>query len=148
MKPRLQELAMDIWDMCKHFIINLEMEWQPRETEIVRFADRVSKDMDFSDFYISDEDFSVLQKKYGPFSCDYFASSFTFRMKPFASRYLCEGSVGMDAFSLSWREGRGFFHPPVHKIVDVIRYAREQKAEGILVVPYWAVSQPSDPLHP
>ena len=123
--------------MCKHYDIDLVMDWQPRETEIVRYADMLIKDVDFSDFYLSDEDFSVLQRRLGPFLCDYFASSFTFRMKPFASRYLCEGAVGMDAFTLSWREGRGFFHPPVHKNVDVVRYVKEQEAEGILVVPHW-----------
>ena len=46
-------------------------------------------------------------------------------------------SSQVDAFTLSWREGKGFFHPPVHKIVDVVRYAKEQEAEGILVVPDW-----------
>ena len=137
MRPRLQELAMDIWAMCKEHSISIEFDWQPRETDIVRYADRLSKDFDFSDFYISDDDFSALRRQFGPFSCDYFASSFTHRMKPFMSRFLCEGSSGADAFSVSWREGFGYFHPPVHMIVDSVRYAREQKARGILVVPCW-----------
>ena len=137
MRPRLQDLAMDIWDMTKQYNIKLEMDWQPRDTEVVRFADQMSKDMDFSDFYICKEDFSVLQSEFGPFAGDYFASSFTCRMVPFFSRFMCEGSSGVDAFSVSWREGRGYFHPPVHRIVDTVRYAREQRAEGIMVVPYW-----------
>ena len=137
MKLVLQELTMGIWDMCKQFDIDLVMDWQPRKMEMVKFTDMLSKDWDFSDFYLSDMDFSVIQSRFGPFSCDYFVSSFTFRMRPFASRYLCEGAVGMDSFTLSWGEGRRFFHPPVHKILDVVRYAKEQEAEAILVVPYW-----------
>ena len=140
MRPRLQVLAMDIWDMCKEHDISMEFDWQPRETDVVRYADNLSKDFDFSDFYISDEDFSALRRKFGPFSCDYFASSFTFRMKPFMSRFLCEDSAGADAFAVSWREGFGYFHPPVHRIVDTVRYAKEQKAKGILVVPCWQES--------
>ena len=69
-------------------------------------------------------------------SCDYFASDFMHRMKPFRSRYKCEGSAGVDAFTAVWR-GNGFFHPLLHKMVEIVRYAKVQKARGILVTPYW-----------
>ena len=137
MRPRLQELALDIHTLCSERGVTLEMDWQARETQVVRYADKISKDFDTSDFAISDKDFSALQKEFGAFSCDYFASSSTFRMKPFMSRYRCEGSSGADAFSAGWGKGFGYFHPPVHRIVDTVRYAREQKAKGILVVPSW-----------
>jgi hypothetical protein len=102
----------------------------------VRWADFFSKDYNFSDFYLLTVDFHHLEDQYGPFSCDYFASDFTHRMKPFWSRYKCEGSAGVDAFTAVWR-GNGFFHPPIHKIVETVRYAKVQKARGILVTPYW-----------
>ena len=136
MRPRLQELAMEIWELCRVYGITSEWDWQPRETEIVRYADRLSKDFDFSDFALSRDDFDNLEKEFGPFSCDYFASSSTYRMKPFMSMLRCEGSSGADAFSVGW-QGKGYFHPPVHRIVDTVRYAREQGAQGILVTPCW-----------
>ena len=150
MRPRLQELAMDIQTMCKDHGITLVMDWQPRETEVVKYADHLSKDFDFSDFSISMEDFEALQTEFGPFSCDYFASGATFRMRPFMSKFNCDGSSGVDAFSASWREGCGYFHPPVHRIVDTVRYAKMQRAKGILLVPrwmgsaFWAVIQKED----
>ena len=137
MKPWLQELALDIHTLCGEHGVTLDVDWQPREMELVRWADAISKDFDASDFAISAKDFSALQKEFGEFSCDFFASSATYRMKPFMSRYRCEGSSGADAFSAGWGEGFGYFHPPVHRIVDTVRYAREQKAKGILVVPCW-----------
>ena len=52
------------------------------------------------------------------------------------SRYSCEGAAGVDAFSVEWR-GNGFFHLPVSKIVETVRYAKVQGARGFLVTPYW-----------
>ena len=77
-----------------------------------------------------------MKEEFGPFSCDFFASSFTYRMRPFMSRYSCEGAEGVDAFSVEWK-GNGFFHPPVSKIVETVRYAKVQGARGVLVTPYW-----------
>ena len=43
----------------------------------------------------------------------------------------------MDAFSVSWKKGRGFFHPLVGLLSRVVRKAEREKAEGVLVVPDW-----------
>ena len=42
----------------------------------------------------------------------------------------------MDTFSV----GKGYFHPSVHKIVEEVRYAKEQEAEGILLTLCWTGS--------
>ena len=139
MRPRLQALAIQIWDLCRLYKIHIEWVWKPRKSEEVRYADFLSKDFDFSDFCISSQDFEVIWNKFGPFSCDFFASSITCRMSPFMSRYMCEGSSGSDAFSVPWN-GNGYFHPPVHRIVDTVRYASQQRTEGVLVTPHWPAS--------
>ena len=136
MKPRLQKLAVEMWQLEKEYNMVVEWEWQPRTVEAVVCADKISKDFDFSDFRLSGEDFKMLDKRFGPFSCDFFASDLTYRMKPFVARYKCEGASGVDAFSMEWGKG-GFFHPPVNKIVEMVRYAREQGAQGTLVTPSW-----------
>ena len=40
--------------------MNFEIVWQSRETEEIRFADKVSKDFDFGDYRISERNFSEL----------------------------------------------------------------------------------------
>ena len=132
MRPRLQQLALEMAELCRIHGISIEWVWKSRKSEEVKVADYLSKDYDFSDFYLSSVDFQSLWEEFGPFSCDYFASSFTFRMHPFMSRYQCEGSAGVDAFTAVWR-GNGFFHPPVCKIVETVRYAKVQGAKGVLV---------------
>ena len=46
-------------------------------------------------------------------------------------------SRGLDAFSVGWRQGIGYFHPPVGLVWRVVRKAEREKAEGVLIVPDW-----------
>ena len=58
-------------------------------------------------------------------------------MKPYYARFASGECQGVDAFSVSWRKGRGFFHPPVGLLSRVIRKVEREKAEGVLVGPDW-----------
>ena len=93
--------------------------------------------MDVSDYWLSMEDFNWLERRFGPFEADYFASDRSWRMKPFYARFGCGESEGVDAFAVSWRKGNGYFHPPVGMITRVIRKAERTGARGILVAPDW-----------
>ena len=137
MKVRCHEVAIRINELVMESELDFEMVWRSRETEEIRFADRISKDYDFSDYRISMSDFRELERRFGGFSADYFASDYSYRMKPFFSRYESAESAGSDAFEQSWSRGFGFFHPPVGLVPRVLEKAREDRAEGILLVPDW-----------
>ena len=77
---------------------------------------------------------------FGEFSTDYFASDYSFRMRPFFSRYSSGLSAGCDAFAQDWSRGFGFFHLPVGLVPRLMDKAREEGAQGILVVPDWPQS--------
>ena len=62
------------------------------------------------------------------------------RMKPLYAKFGCRESEGVDAFSISWKIGRGYFHPPVGLIWKVVRKAERSEARGVLVVPDWPES--------
>jgi hypothetical protein len=83
------------------------------ESEEIRFADRISKDFDFGDYRLSAVDFAGLVSIFGEFCADYFASEYSYRKRPFFSRYISGLSAGCDAFAQDWSRGFGFFHPPV-----------------------------------
>ena len=78
---------METDELCRKYGISIEWMWNSRKSEEVKVADFLSKDYDFSAFCISSENFQMLEDEFGPFSCDYFASGFTFRMILFWSRY-------------------------------------------------------------
>ena len=106
----------------------------------IRFADRISKDFDFGDYRLSAEDFEGLVSIFGEFRAYYFASDYSFRMRPFFLRYISGLSAGCDAFAQDWSRGFGFFHPPVGLVPRLMDKAREDGAQGILVVPEWPQS--------
>ena len=71
---------------------------------------------------------------------DYFASDRSYQMKPYYAKFTSGESQGLDAFSVSWRVGRDYFHPPVCLVSRVIRKAERERAEGVLVMPDWSGS--------
>ena len=137
MKADCHLVAKRINDLICRLNISFEIVWLSRESEEIRFADRISKDFDFGDYRLSNGDFEKLVRGLGEFSADYFASDYSFRMRPFFSRFISEMSEGSDAFVQDWSVGFGFFHLPVALVPRVIDKAREDEAQGILVVPDW-----------
>ena len=61
-------------------------------------------------------------------------------MRPFYARFACGESEGVDAFSVSWKSGKGYFHSPVGLIWKVVRKAERSEARGVLIVPDWPES--------
>ena len=87
--------------------------------------------MDESDYWMSKSCFEDLQQKFGPF-CTLDRSH---QMRPFYVRFVSGESQGVDAFSVLWKKGRGFFHPPVGLLSRVMRKAERERAESVLVAP-------------
>ena len=140
MKKHLMVEAKKIQDICEENRIVLEVEWLRRNEAEIEFCDYVSKDFDLGDYRLSREDFDYINDNFGPFSKDYFASSWSKRFFPYRSKELTPDCEGRDAFATSWENGRGYFHPPTQLIQRVLRYARKQKAQGVLVAPDWTAS--------
>ena len=136
-KPDCHRVAVRINELILLLDVEFEIVWQSRETEEIRFADKVSKDYDFGDYRISGEDFRELVSRFGGFSADFFASDYSYRMRPFYSRYLSEKSAGSDAFAQDWSRGFGYFHPPVGLVPRVLEKAKEDRAQGVLLLPDW-----------
>ena len=138
MKPDCHEVACRISKLAKSLDIQLEPFWLKRDSVQIQICDDISKDFDTSDYKLSAEDFSQLSRDFGPFSADFFASSFTKQFSPFYAKLACSEAAGTDAFSVSWAKPHfGFFHPPVGLVVKVLRFAEQCRASGLLVVPLW-----------
>ena len=52
-------------------------------------------------------------------------------------RFASGESQGVDTFSVLWKKGRGFFHPPVGLLSRVVCKAERERARGVLVAPNW-----------
>ena len=131
MKPDCHEVAVRIEEVCRVLQIKLETFWLSRDSREIELCNGWSKEVDTSDYWISDGDFGWIEKEFGPFSADYFASDRSWRMKPFFARFGVSESMGLDVFSVEWRRGIGYFHPPVSLIWRVVRKAEREKAKGV-----------------
>ena len=112
MKADCHKVAKAIVRLSMEFEIVLEPFWLSRKSIEIQVCDALSKDFDMSDYRLSDQDFGMLWVRFGPFSVDFFGSSFAMRCRPFFSKLNCVGAEGVDAFSADWGAwGNGFFHP-------------------------------------
>lgn len=135
MKVDLQLIAMDIYDLCWRHSIVLEIVWTPRSEN--ERADYLSKISDPDDWGVSMAIFGQLERLWGPYEADWFASHYNAKHKMFFSKFWNPGSSGMDAFTFDWGGKNGWFVPPVYLITRVILYMEACKAYGTLIVPVW-----------
>ena len=83
MKPDLQYLALQIYELCIRYSIIIELEWIPRDLNVQ--ADFYSKIFDFDDGSVAPHMFCFFNQKWGPFSIDRFANSNNHQLDNFSS---------------------------------------------------------------
>lgn len=80
--------------------------------------------------------FSLLERRFGPFSLDAMASAANSRCRRYVSRFRSPSSVGADVFSFPvGAEPAVYCFPPFPLIGAVVSYFAEQRARGVLVLP-------------
>ncbi|XP_072043483.1 uncharacterized protein, partial [Amphiura filiformis] len=142
MNLELQNIAVDIFNVCKRFSISLEVQWIPRTEN--QEADYLSRLIDFDDWGVSRPFFDFMNSLWGPYSVDRFADPINAKMGKFNSKFWCPGTAQVDAFSLDWSSDNNWLVPPISAIPAVLRHIKVCKAQGTLVVPMW----PSSPFWP
>ncbi|PNW69771.1 hypothetical protein CHLRE_21g752997v5 [Chlamydomonas reinhardtii] len=127
-------IACTLHGYCFERAINIRAEWIPREQN--QIADHLSKLRDSDDWMVNPTQFKRLNKLWGPFDIDLFASHTNHQLPRYYSRFLTPDTSGVDAFRFAWGR-RCWANPPFGIILKVLRHARECKARLCLIVPYW-----------
>ena len=131
----LHKIAVDIFHLCFVNDIMLEIQWIPRSMN--QLADDLSKTLDLDDWQLNPKLFSMLHKKWGPFTVDRFASNYNKQLQRFNSRFWCPETEAVDSFTQNWSSELNWACPPVSLIISVIRHMSVCKAKGTLIVPRW-----------
>lgn len=133
--------VQQIYELCAANDVDLLVEWRPREDMLLQHAVWHSKDVDTGDWGLSPQ---AYQQVCHAFNCqpviDWFARPWSAKCGVFYSRYMMQGSAGVDAFDCSWSlpPGQLSYICPPHMIVDrVLRKVLDDKANCILVLPAW-----------
>ena len=134
-KPHLQELAVDILNLCLRFRICIESQWLPREEN--DRADLLSRFVDRDGWSLNSSVFDMLDSRWGPHTIDRFSPHHNNQVKKFNSRFFSPGCAGVDALAQGWGFDNNWLCPPVHLIASSIRHLRNHKGVGTIVVPEW-----------
>jgi hypothetical protein len=139
----LQELVLEICDVCTRFRILLHAMWVPREHNM--WADEISHYMehDQHDYTLKHELVEAIERAWGiVHEVDRFASEENCRVRSgrFNSRFgtSAKGWEWADALTIDWGSGCiNWIHPPYLLIDRVLDHAQQCRAKGTLIVPDW-----------
>ncbi len=138
--PEVQELIVQIFNLCVREKISLLTVWVPRNRN--ERADYLSKMKDHYDFELNRRIFARLDEMWGPHSIDRFSSGKTVLVQSgrFNSRFWQpeeQGCEGIDAFAQDWSGETNWVHPPYRLVGRVIMHMMRTKARGTVVLPWW-----------
>ncbi len=131
----LNSLAESIAGVCDRYDIQLELKWIRRNHN--KIADKLSRWVDWDDWGINQTLFESIEKHWGPFSVDRFATDKNSKLRRFNSRFCCPGSEAIDAFAQNWAGEENWLVPPPGLVSETVRHLLETKATGVLVAPAW-----------
>jgi len=131
----LHPFVLDIDGTAAAAALDYEMLWVPREENTA--ADEASKLVDRGNYSLDRERFAWFDNRWGPHDIDWFADGDNHQLDRFCARYWAPGAEAVDAFSVSWRNANGWFHPPLTLIARVVGKLRDDHTRGTLVAPRW-----------
>lgn len=137
-KEHLQELAIEVYNLCLKNNIKLYPSWIPRENN--KLADRISKEFDTDNWSIDEETFNYIESNYGSFTIDRFADNENRKCQKFNSKEFCPETKAVNAFTEHWGFEFNWLSPPIYLIGKTLQHLRNCKGKGVLFVPMWRSS--------
>lgn len=141
--PHLSELAREIWKWCEERKIWVTASYISSAENIQ--ADRASRNTNIdTEWELSPSFFNQIEKSFGPFSVDLFATRLNKKCNRFYSRFPDPEAESVDAFTRSWRNEIFYAFPPFALILRTLRKIINDEDMGVLIVPLW----PTQPWYP
>ena len=130
------DLAQQIWQWCREREIWLTACHIPGSTNVD--ADAESRNTNSStEWSLHLDVFADINKMWGPFHVDLFASRLNFKVSTYASWKPDPGAKYVNAFYMSWKEHYFYAFPPFSVIAACLQKIDLDQATGVLVVPIW-----------
>ena len=130
----LNHLTKDLWTWCLSRNISLQATHLAGIRNIT--ADEESRVMkDRSDWMLCPRVFNKINQVMGPLQVDLFASRLTHQLQDFVSWRPDPEAMATDAFTLDWKQFRGYANLPWSLVGRV--QSQVKKAQLVLVAPIW-----------
>jgi len=135
--PHLSKLSKEIWKWCEDKNLWIKASYIPSSENI--YADQASRIINIDTEWELSNEFKKKKKKindsFGPFTVDLFASRVNKKCRNFYARFP-EAEI-IDAFTVDWGGKHFYAFPPFALILRTLRKIINDKAIGVVVVPYW-----------
>lgn len=142
--PHLNNIARDIWQWCEKRNLHLFASYiQSSKNVIADSESRQAHNID-TEWELAPYAFQQIIFSFGMPAFDLFASNQNNKCPRYASWKLDPNSEIVDAFTFSWENINFYAFPPFSIISKVLHKIKSDKAEGVVVVPYW----PTQPWYP
>ena len=129
-------LSKEIWLWCIERDIWISACHIPGSTNVD--ADTESRKINNStEWSLNMDVFSDLDKLWGPFQIDLFASRLNFKVPSYVSWKPDPGAQYVNAFFMSWKEYYFYAFPPFSVIAACLQKIEQDQATGVLLVPVW-----------
>ena len=136
-------VARDIWKLAEEKQIILSASYIPSRENID--ADRLSRLVNSdAEWELAHYAFKQIINAFGIPDIDLFATRNNRKCKKFCSWLPDEEAFQINAFTLNWNKLYFYAFPPFVIILRVLEKVQQDKARGILIVPYW----PNQPWFP
>ena len=104
------------------------------------WADALSRMPPRDEWWVSHELFKTLDRAWGPFTVDRFASASNAQVMRFNAAWAEPGAEAVDAFAqpmAAWRRETNWCVPPIALLPQLAQFMRESGAGGTVVTPDW-----------
>jgi hypothetical protein len=130
-----------MYELAAAHDVDLVVEWRPRESEPLQYADLHSKFVDVGDWGVSRAVYVKLcdQWQVQPV-VDWFARPWSAKCDVFYSQFLMPGAAGVDAFDHCWALPNGqssYICPPQMLVAKVLDKVLHDRATCVLILPAW-----------
>ena len=105
--PALQRMALDIHRLCLLASVSIDMQWIPRDLNII--ADDIGKFVDLDDYSFNDGVFHCLDELWGPHTCDRFACHYNAKLPESNIRFYQPGTSGVNDSAQDWSNDNNWF---------------------------------------
>lgn len=142
--PKLNEISRRLWQWCEERRIFIFASYIKSSDN--READEQSRMIGCeTEFELNPEIFKKITSIFGKPDIDLFASRTNKKCETFVSWRRDPESFAIDAFTLPWSNLNFYAFPPFSMLLKVLQKILDDKAEGIVVAPFWT-TQPWYPL--
>lgn len=132
----MSKLSKDIWQWCEaRNLWNFASYISSRENKDADAESTVTQGE--TERELADWAYRKVDSSFGRFDIDLFASNVNSKCERFISWHRDPEAWAVDAFTMSWSGLYFYAFPPFAIILRSIRRIISEKAEGVMIVPFW-----------